>query len=211
MLVGGPPGLLLGVQIGSGAGTLVGTYQTGLVNQNDLCHLGGWPGEGLMEVFGLWHEDTDALFDGEQNTLCLKDGRSYPLKELCALIHTRGAQVLGTYGEDFYKGEPAFTVNRFGKGRAYYIASFAGDGFYLDFYRQLCGELSLPQALEELPPQGVEACLRENGEEQFLFLQNFSGEPQQVALPQGYGTWEGQPAGQAALASYDSQVFLHFL
>ena len=42
-------------------GILIGTYHTGLVNENDLCYLGGWPGAGLGEVFGLWHEDTDAV------------------------------------------------------------------------------------------------------------------------------------------------------
>ncbi len=42
-------------------------------------------------------------------------------------------------------------------------------------------------------PQGVEACLRENGEAQYLFLQNFSGRQQQVSLPQGYASLEGEP------------------
>ena len=37
-------------------GVLIGTYHTGLVNENDLCYLGGWPGAGLMELFGVWHE-----------------------------------------------------------------------------------------------------------------------------------------------------------
>lgn len=188
-------------------GALVGTYHTGLVNENDLCYLGGWPGGGLMEVFGLWHEDTDALWDDERNTLRRKDGREYEIRELCALIHPKGAQPLGTYGEDFYKGEAALTVNRFGKGKAYYIAAPVEEGFYLDFYQELAGELGLERALTELPPEGVEACLREGEGEQYLFLQNFSGKGQRVALPAGYTTWEGGPAGEAALAEYDSQVF----
>lgn len=188
-------------------GTLVGTYHTGLVNENDLCYLGGWPGGGLMEVFGLWHEDTDALWDDERNTLCGKDGREYEIRELCALIHPKGAQVLGTYGEDFYKGEAALTVNQFGKGKAYYIAASVEERFYLDFYQELAGELGLERALPELPPEGVEACLREGQGNQYLFLQNFSGKQQCVALPAGYTTWEGDPAGEAMLGEYDSQVF----
>ena len=115
--------------------------------------------------------------------------------------------MLGTYGEDFYQGEAALTVNQYGKGRAYYIASFGEDALYRDLYQKLAGELSLKRALEELPPQGVEACLRENREAQYLFLQNFSGRQQQVSLPQGYADFQGQPVEQACLAPYDGQVF----
>ena len=115
--------------------------------------------------------------------------------------------MLGTYGEDFYQGEAALTVNQYGKGRAYYIASFGEDALYRDLYQKLAGELSLKKALEDLPPQGVEACLRENGEVQYLFLQNFSGRQQQVSLPQGYASLEGEPVQEASLAPYDGQVF----
>ena len=45
------------------------------------------------------------------------------------------------------------------RGQAYYIASFAEDSFYLDFYQKLAGELALTRALPQLPPEGVEACL----------------------------------------------------
>ena len=188
-------------------GVLVGTYHTGIVNENDLCFLGGWPGGGLMEVFGLWNEATDALWDEEGNTLRLEDGGEYRLRDLCALIHPQGAQVLGTYGEDFYKGEPALTVNRFGKGRAYYAASFGEEAFYRDFYRGLAGELGLERALPVELPEGVEACLREGGGRRFVFLQNYSGSPQRLALPEGYVLLGAEgPAPWVELAPYDSQV-----
>lgn len=188
-------------------GTLIGTYHTGIVNDCDLTYLGGWPGAGLMEVFGVWNENIDALWDEERNTLQVGEA-SYETKDLCALIHPQGAQVLGTYGQDFYKGEAALTVNQYGKGQAYYIASFAEDSFYLDFYQKLAGELALPRALPQLPPEGVEACLRESGDTQYLFLQNFTGEKQAISLPEGYVDLEGNPAAEASLDLYDSQVFL---
>ena len=191
----------------AGGGTLVGTYHTGIVDENDLCYLGGWPGDGLREVFGLWNEATDALWDQEENALCLEDGREYRLKDLCALIHPQGAQVLGTYGQDFYKGEPALTVHAYGKGQAYYVASFAEDGFYQDFYKKLAEELALERALPVELPEGVEACLREGDGRRYVFLQNFSGEPQKVALPAGYTLFgEDAPLAEVELAPYDSQV-----
>ena len=41
-------------------GILVGTYWTGIVDENDLCYLGGVPGEGLDKVFGLQETEIDA-------------------------------------------------------------------------------------------------------------------------------------------------------
>ncbi len=187
-------------------GTLVGTYLTGLVNENDLCYLGGWPGGGLMDVFGVWNESTDGLWDGEKNTL-LSGGKAYGVSELCALIHAKGAEVLGVYGEDFYRGEPALTGNSFGKGRAYYIAARTDEAFCHDFYHRLAEELQLKKALDADPPQGVEACLREDGELSYLFLQNFSGGERTVSLPAGFSTVpDGEEKAQVTLPGYGSVV-----
>lgn len=37
-------------------GAPVSTYALGMVNENDLCYLGGFPGRALREVFGIWSE-----------------------------------------------------------------------------------------------------------------------------------------------------------
>ena len=66
----------------------------------------------------------------------------------------------------------------------------------------------MTRALSQLPPEGVEACLRESGDTQYLFLQNFTGEKQAISLPEGYVDLEGNPAAEANLDLYDSQVFL---
>jgi len=187
-------------------GTLVGSYLTGLVNENDLCHLGGWPGGGLMDVFGVWNEATDGLWDGETNSIVTKDGPRYEVRELCALLHTKGAEVLGVYGEDFYEGEPAFTVNEFGKGKAFYIGASVEAGFYQDFYGKLAQCCRLKKALPDTKlPDGVEACLREDGDTRYVFLQNFSGKEQRIPLPAGYTLFpEGGPVAEAVLPSYGS-------
>lgn len=189
-------------------GVLVGTYLTGLVNENDLCHLGGWPGEGLQEVFGLWNEATDGLWDGETNSIVLTGGARYEVKELCALLHAKGAEVLGVYGDDFYKDKPALTVNEFGRGKAYYIGASAEDGFYLNFYRELVLSCGIKRALPETQlPDGVEACLRESKTSRYVFLQNFSGREQKVSLPAGYVLFpEEEPASEAVLPPYGSIV-----
>ena len=143
----------------------------------------------------LWHEDTDSLWDDEHNTLRLADGQGVRSEGNLRPHPSRGAQVLGAYGEDFYQGEAALTVNQYGKGRAYYIASFGEDALYRDLYQKLAGELSLKRALEDLPPEGVEACLRENGEAQYLFLQTFR--PAAAGFPApGYAPLSRQPCAR---------------
>lgn len=191
-----------------GGGILIGTFMTGFVNENDLCHLGGWPGGGLMEVFGLWNETTDSLWDGEVNHIVTDDGKRYEVRELCAMIHTMGADTLGTYGEDFYKGEPALTVNTFGKGRAYYLGASAEAALYNDFYAKLAKDASLKTALPEVElPCGVEACLREDGSTKYVFVQNFSGEEQTLALPIGYELFsEGEAVTKIKLPMYGSAI-----
>ena len=57
-------------------GTLVGTYMTGLVNENDLCYLGGFPGGGLKDVFGVWNEATDGRGTGRKTPSALKTARA---------------------------------------------------------------------------------------------------------------------------------------
>lgn len=168
-------------------GTLVSTYWSGIVDDTDLCFLGGWPGDGMMDVFGIWNEEIDALYDGETNTMEVRepmDGlrESYSLRELCEIIHLRGAKALAAYGQDFYAGSPVLTENQFGKGTAYYIAARAEDGFQEDFYRMLVKKLGIRRALDTVLPEGVTASLRK-GEQDVVFVQNFTPAPQTVRLP----------------------------
>ena len=170
-------------------GTFVTTYISGIVDENDLVHLGGLPGP-LRKVLGIWSEEIDSLYDGEKNTIKPTAGNEmnltgrYEAAEFCDLIHAETAQVLATYGEDFYAGRPAVTVNSFGKGKAYYIASRNDTIFLNDFYAALEGDLELKRALGKLP-QGVTAQIRSNGKSDFVFLMNFRPAQQTVELPEG--------------------------
>lgn len=122
-------------------GTFITTYWSGIVDENDLCFLGGFPGP-LRKVTGIWSEEIDALYDTDVNHVVLENGNplglkgEYEARQLCDLIHAETAQVLATYKDDFYAGRPALTVNSFGKGKAYYIA-FRNNGDFLDdcYYR----------------------------------------------------------------------------
>ncbi len=108
-------------------GQLLATYITGYVNENTLCYLGGFPGDGLTELFGLYTEEIDTLYPKEKNGADFGEEGSlqgvYVLKDYCELVKLQGARPLAVYTGDFYAGTPAVTVNDYGKGKAYYVAA----------------------------------------------------------------------------------------
>ncbi len=131
-----------------GGGTLVTTVMSGLADENDRCVFGPYPGK-LKNVLGIWVEETDALRPYEKNVLQMTDihpwkAPTYECGFLCDIIHPEGgARVLASYGEDFYAGAAAVTVNRYGKGRAYYIGTQPEQGFLEELVEKICRDLGL--------------------------------------------------------------------
>ncbi|GAF06430.1 beta-galactosidase [Paenibacillus pini JCM 16418] len=171
----------------SSGGTFVTTYWSGIVNENDLCHLGGFPGP-LRQTLGIWSEEMDGLHEGEHNSLIYKKDNalhlegSHVLYDLCDLVHTEGAEVIAEYGNDFYKGRPALTVHTFGKGQAYYLAARAKEPFYDEFYGKVIQDAGVRRVLDTELPDGVTAQLRTDGLSEYVFILNFSGKKQQLAF-----------------------------
>ena len=166
-------------------GILVCTYMTGYVNENDLCHLGGFPAKELKDLFGIWNEEIDTLYPEDRNTV-LANGKTYQAVDYCEVLHANGADVLGVYGADFYRGAPAFTVNRFGRGKAYYIAFRSKEDFAADLTETLLQEAGVRSCTGAKLPHGVTAHSRTDGETTYLFLENYSHEPAMAELE---GAW----------------------
>ncbi|MBY9079883.1 beta-galactosidase [Paenibacillus sp. HN-1] len=167
-------------------GTLVVTYWSGVVDENDLTYLGGFPGP-LRQTVGVWAEEIDGLHDDQSNRLVMGEGADFggefEIRELCELIHTEGAEALAVYGDDFYAGRPALTVNHRGEGKAYYLAARVSDpAFYEAFYGGLVKEAGVLRSLDAELPKGVTAQLRTDGEHEYVFLLNFSGRTGKVEL-----------------------------
>jgi len=171
-------------------GTFVATYWSGIVDENDLVFLGGFPGP-LREVLGIWAEEIDALYEGDANAVVpvagndLGLGGPYVARELCDLIHAEHAEVLATYGGDFYAGRPALTVNQFGQGQAYYVASRNDERFLDDFYGALDARLGLLHSLPAALPAGVSAQMRSDGAHRYRFVMSFRAEAVPVDLGEG--------------------------
>ena len=193
-------------------GTLVMSCFSGIVDENDLCYLGGMPGEGMMEVLGLRSEETDALYPQDRNTALVTHGLpgmkpSYEIHSLCDLIHLSTAKPLAEYGKNFYAGLPALTANTFGKGKAYYVACRMESAFYEDFLGALFQELSLlpPVSL----PEKVTVNTRINSDTgaAYYIFQNFNSFPILLDLPEGWTDTEtNTPVFQLSIEGYGVRV-----
>jgi beta-galactosidase len=171
-------------------GTLVMTYLSAVVDEHDLVHLGGWPGAGLREVFGIWVEEHDCLVDSDHQTIVAGTNQlglngSYDVRHYAEVVHAEGAEVLATFGEDFYAGQPAVTRHRFGKGEAIYVAGRADERLLDDLLGGLADQLDLHRALPEIPT-GVCVRERETADERFLFVLNFANAPTTVSIGPGW-------------------------
>jgi beta-galactosidase len=169
-------------------GTFLATYWSGVVNETDLCHLGGFPGP-LRRTLGIWAEETEGLHSRDLNGLVMEAGNKlklsgdYDAHEIAELIHLEGAEALGHYRNDFYAGRPALTVNRFGEGNAYHLATRVKESsFYVELYAAITSKAGITRAMDTELPAGVTAQLRTDGESDYVFVQNFSGSPQTVEL-----------------------------
>lgn len=155
-------------------GILAATYFTGYVNENTLNYLGGFPGDGLTEVFGLYSEECDVLYPGETNAMIL-NGKEHELYDLAEVIKPQTAEVLAKYKSDFYADTPVLTVNNYGKGKAYYIASRTsaeGTGAITEILLSAAG-------IEKTElPEGVEMHIREDKENKYIFYLNFTDKEQ---------------------------------
>ncbi|MBQ8885625.1 MAG: beta-galactosidase [Clostridia bacterium] len=167
-------------------GTFYATYMLGMVNESDLCYLGGFPAAELKEVFGLWNEEIDSLYPEERGEITLNGGTRYATKDYAEVLHERGAKVLARYSKEFYNGTPAYTVNKYGKGKAYYQA-FRDTGEFKDcVFFTIMKELGIEGAVPELPA-GVTAHTRTDGDTVYLFIENYSAERKEnIALGNEY-------------------------
>lgn len=159
-------------------GTLIATYMTGLMDENSQCSFGAYPGK-LREVLGLWVEETDALLPEEENrilanmeTLALQG--NYFGTFLCDIIHPETAEVLATYGDDFYAGTPCITHNRYGEGNAYYIATQPDSHFMDEFIGMTTAGADINPVLPT--SRNVEAVQRITEKQETIVLLNYSSE-----------------------------------
>ena len=99
-------------------------------------------------------------------------------------IVPKKAETLLAYRTWFLEGYAAATRNRFGKGWGYYVGTIVDSEA---FYDALVGEILSAAKIRPaaVPPEGVEATVREGKGRRLLFLVNHTEETKAVAAPTG--------------------------
>lgn len=160
-------------------GRFLTTFFSGYVDEHDLVTTGGYPGK-LRDILGIWVEEEDALPSNMENSFSYQ-GKTYPAKMLCDLLHTEGAEALASYDKDFYAGMPVLTKNAFGKGYGYYVATSSDDDFYRDYLSEICADAGIHPLMDT--PATVEVTMRSNANGSFLFILNHGEEAYEATLP----------------------------
>ncbi len=164
-------------------GTLVSTFNTGLVDEHHIAPDTGFPHD-LTDLFGLEVPEFDVLPPGEDNHMAFKGGfpasHLHPAKVWCDLIEPKGCQVIATYAKEFYAGTPALTVNQYGLGKAIYVGTMSHQPFYYDlvgWLREQCHLFSLLKV-----PEQVEVSMRQKDDTKIYFLLNHQNSPVRISF-----------------------------
>lgn len=184
-------------------GTLLCTYMTGMVNENDLCYLGGFPGAGLREVFGIWNEEIDTLYPEEKVDI-VSNGVKYEAFEYCECLHLEGATALAEYQSEFYRGMPAATVNSYGKGKAYYVAFRDNGDFCENLIDEILSQNKIVSSFDGALPYGVTAHSRTDGNSEYVFIENFNNSAIELTTQK---IWENFDNGDTIQGTFEMQPY----
>ncbi len=193
-------------------GTFLTTFFSGIVDESNHVGLGGYPAE-LRKLLGIHVEEFDPLTPEMTNQVIIKEGTlqgTYPVALWGEFIHLEGAQALGVFASDYYANNPALTVNSFGQGHAYYLATQYNNELLDKLTQQLCQQANISPILEA--PEGIEVTRRvRNDGKSVYFLLNHTEQAQLVTLPTGSFTslLDGKNvSGQVAVDAVDAVVLL---
>lgn len=194
-------------------GTLILTVQSGLRNFDNALHRETLPAH-LHEWCGIEIEEQNALTSKDTTGIAPLAGdwrkTRYECQLLFEIIKPTSARPLFHYTDLWFAGTPAVTVNRFGKGMVYYIATVPPLELLRELIAGILPECAIVPNVLESSSTMVESVLSTGADGENLHLMNYSGEPQTVMLrgryrklssgkPDVSGKIELEPFGTAIL------------
>lgn len=170
-------------------GIFITTTLSGIVDENDLVILGGYPGL-LRKILGIWVEEFDALPPDMKNEIIIQDEfrqefseGSYECNLVFDVVHLEGNEVkaIGVYKKDYYKGYPCVTVNKFGNGYCYYIGTFPSQKFLKELVRYIMKIHGIEPLFKDVP-YGIEITQRIKNGKTFIFILNHTEEIKKINI-----------------------------
>jgi len=139
-----------------GGGTLVVTYFSGIVDENDAVHLGGYPGA-LRELLGVRVEEFMPL--GESETLTIDgSGLSGTAMIWSEPVELHGAEAILSYSDGQVAGKPAVTRHAVGAGHAWYVSTRPDPATLREILRRAATDAGI--AFDTETPDTLEAVRR---------------------------------------------------
>ncbi|WP_427921943.1 beta-galactosidase [Streptomyces sp. cg40] len=163
-------------------GTLLVSFFSGIVDENDTLHPGAYPGA-LRDVLGLTVEEFDPLLPGETVSVRGPDGSSYTADLWSeVVIPGAGCETVAVFADGRTAGGAALTRYAVGSGSAWYLATRLTGG-------DLAAVVDLALADAGITPvdlpRDVELVVREGESGTFRFAVNHTGSEVKVVLPDG--------------------------
>lgn len=109
-------------EVAERGGSVVTTFLSGRVDESDRAFLMDLPGP-LGRLMGIRIDEWDARWPETVNRIQLVNGPEVESRLIFELVIPDGAEVVGTYQDDFYAGTPAVTRHTFGAGHGWYVAA----------------------------------------------------------------------------------------
>jgi beta-galactosidase len=163
-------------------GNLVMSFFSGIVDEHDHVHLGGYPAP-FQEMLGLMVEEIAPYAETQSNTICTTDQQQFQCSLWSDIVRLKTAQELATFEGDYYAGSPAVTRNPFGKGIAFYVGTVP-DASGMDWLIEEICKTAAVKPIAQSSPAGVELVRRSNGSQSWLFALNHSSEEVEIPLDQ---------------------------
>jgi len=155
----------------AGGGTLVVSYFSGVVDEHDAVHAGGF-GAPLEPALGVRVEEHLPLRAGETASIDL-DGTAYPADVWQEDLVVTTAQIRATYTSGPAAGEPAVTRNAHGAGVGWYVSTRPDAAGLRAIMNAAYADAGIAPAGW---PAGVEAITRHGDEADYLVAINHGTE-----------------------------------
>ncbi len=170
-------------------GVLVVTARSGVKDEANTVVDMALPGL-LADVCGVEVEEYDSLPAGATNPVefvhpePISAGARGAARIWCDVLGCSSAEAAARYTQDYYAGQPAITVNRYGHGWAIYVGTFGDQDMVKSVVNWATGLANVKPAMET--PAGVEAAARWKGDQRLLFVLNHDAQPHRVSLADTY-------------------------
>ena len=192
-------------------GTLVLTCQSGLRDLDNVFHTKTFPAL-LRDFCGFEIEEQQALKFHDTTGIAPVGAGWNKVRYECSLwfdvLKLETAKPLATYADHWFAGTPAVTLNHFGAGKVYYVATIPPAEFVRELLEKIVTGCGVQPNVRACSSSLVESVKTRKGPDEFLHLINYTREPQTVTLAGRYEQLADQStiSGEVVLPPFGAAI-----